>query len=107
MGQEGMAWAGGHQVFTGAGEARICRSAPRRRGRPACSSERRPGDRPPGAARAASAFQAVGVTSAAAACAHFTLSPSVESACNCVALGFFSHLPPPSPRSPPTHQAAG
>lgn len=102
MGQEGMAWVGGHQVFTRAGEARICRSAPRRRGRPACSSERRPGDRPPGAARAASAFQAVGVTSAAAACAHFTLSPSAESACNCVAPT--SHHPLRAPRLPTKQQ---
>ena len=50
---------------------------------------------PPGAARAASAFLAVGVTSAADACAPPTLSASAESARNCVASGVFSHLPPP------------
>lgn len=62
---------------------------------------------PPGAARTASAFLAVGVTSAADACAPPTLSASAESARKCVASGVFFHWPPPSQCSQSTSQAAG
>lgn len=51
------------------------------------------------AALAASAFLAVGVTGASSRFARYS-DPSAESACNRIASGIFSHLPPPLPALP-------